>query len=179
MIPVKRMWGGSEYEPLKVLVEQMNLLKAVLLNVVTTKAGLAIGDPTKTVVENANAIQYRIGGVAYTKAADTTFAFTATVDDIAASATTVQERVYLWCLNAAGDVSHVTSDQATGAGNAEVPATPEGVVAVGYTRIAVAAGATSFDATTDELDEAHLTDTYVDLQLNAIDEVFEQLLVLE
>ncbi|HYD82731.1 MAG TPA: hypothetical protein VEA63_01740, partial [Opitutus sp.] len=101
-------------------------------------------------------------------------AFTATTHDIAANASTVQERVYLYSLNAAGDVTVTPGVVATGAGNAAFPATPAGQTPFGALRLAVAAGATPFDATTDELDEAHLTDTYYDLSVNPVDLVVTQ-----
>lgn len=149
------------------LIRLVNDLRTAMLNRTHTKAGLAIGtDKTKVLI--ANTVQFSIAGVAYTKTT-AEIAFTATTHDITAHATLDQERVYLYVIDSAGTVTIVASDQASGAGNAEIPATPANKVAIGYLRLVNAAGVTIFDATTDELDEAHLTDTYVDLAANPTD----------
>jgi len=87
-------------------------------------------------------------------------AFTATTHDIPANASTVQEAMYLVMLAANGTPSLVMGTISTGAGTALLPERPATGTPIGAVRVAVAAGATSFDATTDELDEAHITDTY-------------------
>ena len=71
----------------------------------------------------------------------------------------------MFTIDASGNDHVYIGDIATGAGNAVLPNyedLPDDEAIVGALRLAVAAGATSFDATTDELDEAHLTDTYYD-----------------
>lgn len=132
--------------------------------------GLAI-DTDKTQVKTVNTVQYSLNHKRYTKAAFTK-AFTATTHDIPANASAVQEAIYLYSLDASGNITCTMGEIASGSGSAVPPATPAGNCPVGALRLAVAAGATSFDATTDELDEAHLTDTYYDLKLNPAD--FEQ-----
>lgn len=129
--------------------------------------GLAI-DTDKTQVKTVNTVTYALNGKLYTKAAFTK-AFTATTHDIAADASTVQEAIYLYSLDASGNITCTMGAIASGAGNAVPPATPANQAPVAALRLAVAAGATSFDATTDELDEAHLTDTYYDLTVNPAD----------
>jgi len=131
-------------------------------------AGLAIGSGSKAKVLIANTITYVIDGVLYQKTT-AEIAFTATTHDIAADAGSVQEAVYLYSVDSAGTVTVTKSPTATGAGNAAIPATPAGDAPLGYLRLAVAAGATDFDASSDLLDAAHLTDTYVNLATNPTD----------
>lgn len=151
----------------KKALEQQNLMDyfdefaARLRNSVFSKAGLAIGTSSKTAVKIANTVVYQVDGVMLSNTTEEV-AFTATTYDIPAHATLVQERCYLICLDASLTATMVAGTIASGAGNATVPEATAGTTPVGYPRLAVAAGATSFDATTDELDEAHLTDTYVD-----------------
>lgn len=130
-------------------------------NLSLTAAGLAIGT-SKPTVKIANTVTFLIAGVFKSKTtADT--AFTATTHDITALAGSVQEAVYLVSLNASGTVTLTKGTTATGAGTALVPATPTGNAVVGHVRVAVDAGATDFDASSDDLDAAHLTVTYTDL----------------
>lgn len=132
-----------------------------------SKGGLSIGTTSKKAVRLANTTTYAINGVVYQKAA-AEVAFTATTMDIEADAATVQEAVYLVSINAAGTLALTKGATATGAGNALIPETPSGSVALGYVRIAVAAGSTDFDASSDDLDAAHITDTYVDVVGNSL-----------
>lgn len=132
-------------------------------------AGLKIGTSSKAKVENnANAVCI-VNGKLVTLAADTETAFTATTDDIAASADEVREAVYLLLVDASGTSRLLKGDEASGTGNAVAPNAPEDEAVIGAIRIAVAAGSTNFDATTDELDEAHITDTYYDLAFSPTD----------
>lgn len=135
-------------------------LTTALRYMTLTKPLLAI-DTDKTKVKITNTTNYVHDGIMLQKTT-AAIAFTATTHDITADADSVQERCYLYSIDAAGTVTVTAGDQATGAGNAVVPATPAGKTPLGYVRLAVAAGSTDFDATTDELDEAHITDTYVD-----------------
>lgn len=123
---------------------------------------LVIGSVSKKEIKATNAVDYLIAGKAYTLAA-AEHAFTATTHDITAVAGSIQEAVYLLSVDSAGTVTVTMGDVATGSGNAVIPATPDDEAAIGYLRLAVAAGATDFDATSDDLDAAHLTDTYVNL----------------
>jgi len=125
-------------------------------------AGLAIGTASKAKLLIANTVIFMIAGLYYSKAT-AEVAFTATSMDIAANASSVQEAVYLLSLAANGTATITKGTTAAGAGNAAIPATPASNVAIGYARVAVAAGTTPFDASTDELDAAHLTVTYTNV----------------
>lgn len=123
--------------------------------------GLAIGT-SKPQVKITNTTVYLHNGIFKSKTtADT--AFTATTHDIPANASTVQEACYLISLAANGAVTITMGAIATGSGKALLPEIPDGKTPIGYVRVAVSAGATPFDASTDNLDAAHLTVTYVDL----------------
>lgn len=132
------------------------------------KAGLAIGTSSKKAVKIANTVEFSVNGSALKKTT-AEVAFTATTMDIAASTSVAREACYLLSLDASGNATITMGDIASGAGNGVVPATPADQCPIGYVRIRVAAGSTPFDATTDDLDAAHLTCTYVDLRLNPID----------
>ena len=124
-------------------------------------AGLAIGSGSKAKVLIANTVTYLIAGIFKSKST-AEVAFTATTHDIAANASTVQEAVYTMSLQADGTPTLTMGTIATGAGNAVVPAGPSTEAVIGYVRIAMDAGATPFDATSDDLDAGHLTATYYD-----------------
>lgn len=126
----------------------------------TSNPGLAIGSGSKKKVLIANTVQYRVAGVLASKTT-AEVDFTATTHDIAPNANTVQEAVYAISLAANGAPTVTKGTTATGAGNAVEPDTPAANTLIGTVRIAVAAGATPFDATSDDLDAAHLTVTYV------------------
>jgi hypothetical protein len=130
-------------------------------NVCLAAAGLAIGTVSAAEVKIANTVTYLNKGVFKSKTT-AEVAFTATTHDITAVAGSVQEAVYLISLQADGTPIITKGATATGAGNAVIPSTPAGETAIGYLRLAVAAGSTDFDATSDDLSAAHLTDTYVD-----------------
>lgn len=145
------------------VITLVNSIKAALLYMTLAKAGLAIGATSpKKGVTIANTVTYLINGVPKTKTT-AEIAFTATVHDIAANASVVREAVYLLSLAANGNATITKGVEATGAGKALVPDCPSGQAPIGHVRIAVAAGATSFDATSDDLDAGHLTVTYTDL----------------
>lgn len=129
-----------------------------------SKAGLAIGSGSKAKVLITNTVNFTNNGVMLQKAT-AEIAFTATTHDIPANADSVQEACYLLSLNSSGTATLTMGTIATGSGNAVVPACPAGNTPIGYVRIAIAAGATPFDASTDLLDAAHITDTYVDMGL--------------
>lgn len=124
-------------------------------------AGLAIGTVSKKEVLIANTVTYLVAGVPKTKTT-AEVAFTATTHDIPANASSVQERCFTYSLDASGTCTVTAGGIATGSGKGAVPDPPAGESMIGYLRLAVAAGATPFNATTDDLDSAHLTDTYVD-----------------
>lgn len=145
----------------------MNLIDSLskrMRNMNFADGGLAIGTD-KTKVKNAASLVCAVNGLFVTVTTADTFVFTATTHDIPANASTVQEAMYVFTIDASGNDHVYMGDIATGAGNAVLPNyedLPDDEAIVGALRLAVAAGATSFDATTDELDEAHLTDTYYD-----------------
>lgn len=131
-------------------------------NMTLSNPGLAIGSGSKAKVLIANTVVFLIAGVFKSKTT-AEIAFTATTHDIAPNASSIQEAVYLLTLNAAGTATITKGTTATGAGNAAVPAAPAGQAVIGHVRVAVAAGATLFDASSDNLDAAHLTATYTSL----------------
>jgi len=138
----------------------LKVYRAAMRNAILGSPGLAIGSGSKAKVLIANTVPFLIDGVFASKTT-AEVAFTATTHDIPADADAVQEAVYAYSILANGTVAVTMGAIASGAGNAIPPAIPKGQALLGYLRLAVAAGATSFDATTDELDEAHLTDTYI------------------
>lgn len=125
-------------------------------------AGLAIGTGSAAQVKITNTVTFLSDGVFKSKTT-AEVAFTATTHDIPANASAVQEAVYLVMLAADGTPSLVMGTIASGSGNAKLPEIPATGTPIGYLRLAVAAGATAFDASTDLLSAGHLTDTYVDL----------------
>ena len=144
---------------------KLNYIMTLLNYHAVSSAGLAIGSSSKAAVKIANTVTYIHAGLFKSKTT-AEVAFTATTHDIAADADTVQEACYLISLAADGTPTMTMGTIASGAGNAVVPATPSGKTAIGYVRIAVAAGSTKFDASSDDLDAAHITDTYVNLMVN-------------
>jgi hypothetical protein len=142
-------------------IDNVRSLNDLFLNVTTSAPGLAIGTGSKTKVLIANTFSFLVDGVPAQKTT-AEVAFTATTHDITANAAATRERWYLFSIVAAGTVT-VTAGTQGAAGAGTIPATPAGGVPIGLLKITVAAGATDFDATTDELDEAHLTDVYYDL----------------
>lgn len=144
------------------LENQFDAIHTALSNMALTSAGLAIGSGSKKQVKIANTVTYLSSGIFKSKTT-AEVAFTATTMDIPANASTVQEAVYLLTLAADGTPTITMGTIATGSGNATLPERPSTGTPIGYARIAVAAGATDFDATSDDLDAAHLTVTYVNM----------------
>jgi hypothetical protein len=143
-------------------MDQMDFVRRVLLNMPLSAPGLAIGTGSAAKVKIVNTTTFLSDGVFKSKAANAEVAFTATTMDIAANASTVQEACYLVMLAADGTPSLVMGAIASGAGNALLPELPDTGTCIGYVRIAIAAGATPFDASTDLLSAGHITDTYYD-----------------
>lgn len=133
-------------------------------------AGLVIGSSSAKKIKITNTVLFTILGVFKSKTTAET-AFTATTHDITAVAGSIQEAVYLVSLDASGTVTITKGTTATGSGNAEIPSCPAGNAAIGYLRLAVAAGSTDFDASSDDLSAGHLTDTYVDYSAIGGDEL--------
>lgn len=134
--------------------------RAAVRNAILGSPGLAIGSGSKAKVLIANTVPFLIDGVFASKTT-AEVGFTATTHDIPADASAVQEAVYAYSMIADGTVTVTMGAIASGAGNAIPPAIPKGHALLGYLRLAVAAGATPFDASTDLLDAGHLTDTYI------------------
>lgn len=124
--------------------------------------GLAIGSADKKKVKIVNKFLFWDSASTLPKTkASAEVAFTATTHDVTANGAAARERWYLFTIVADGTVTITAGVQgAVGAGT--FPATPTGGTPFGALRIEIAAGATDFDATTDELDEAHITDEYYD-----------------
>lgn len=147
------------------LMDVIDSLSKRMRNMNFADGGLRIGQVSKTKVNNANSLVCAVNGQFVTVTTADTFLFTATTHDIPANASTVQEAMYVFTIDDQGAGHVYMGEIATGSGNAKLPNyedLPEDEAIVGALRLAVSAGATSFDATTDELDEAHLTDTYYD-----------------
>ena len=119
-------------------------------------AGLTIGSGSKKKIKIANTVDYLINGVMYQKTT-AEVDFTATTHDMPISSFSV----YCLYINGAGTVTVVKGSTASTAAAVIFPAPLEGQALLGYVRLATSAGAI-FDATSDDLDAAHITDTYVD-----------------
>lgn len=145
-------------------MDTFDLLHDMQTNRNLTNGALAIGSSSKAKILIANACTVMIDGV-LKSVASAEVAFTAGTHDITADADTIQERIYVVYATDTNTTAIIAGDQAD-VGEARIPDVPDGGVALGYLKLQVAAGSTDFDATTDELDEAHLTDTYVNLGVN-------------
>ena len=143
------------------LIDHFEFLRKRFLNRCFSSPALQIGTTSKKAVRiNATTVFIKDGVFKSKSAAEPTF--TATTHDIAASSTNVREAVYLLTIDGSGNVTFTKGEEATGAGNAKLPELPsDSAVVLGHVRVAVAAGSTKFDATSDDLDAAHLTVTYV------------------
>lgn len=161
MVRAKRTSGPRELPT--ILAQEFNKLRAVVENlilgdVLLQATVLSIGSTPTNVATTA--FKYQIEGIRAAKAAVAAgTAFTATTHDIAADAEAVQEAIYVLSVASGGAIT-ITKGATADEGEAEAPATPANEVKIGEVLIQVAAGATSFDATTDALNEAHLTVTY-------------------
>lgn len=139
----------------------LDSLQTAIGNMALSAAGLAIGSVSAAKVKIVNTVTYLNGGVPKSKTT-AEVAFTATTHDIAPHATLVQEAMYLLTLAADGTPTLTMGAIATGAGTAVLPEIPSGGTPIGAVRVAVAAGATPFDASSDNLSAGHITDTYYD-----------------
>lgn len=137
----------------------LKAMRSALAFAALSSPGLQIGTTSnKEVRINATTVYTLDGEFKSRTAAEV--AFTATTHDIAPHASLVREAVYLVSLNSSNAGVITKGTESSGAGTAQVPDTPNGQTAIGTVRIAVAAGATPFDATTDALNAGHLTVTY-------------------
>lgn len=133
-----------------------------------SSAGVVIGTSSAAQVKWGSSIVVSINGKIVT-VTTSEVAFTATTHDIAASASVVREAVYIVCCDAAGTVTLVKGEEASGAGTAVWPVAPTDKAVVGAVRVAVAAGTTPFDASTDLLSAGHITDTYYNVTCSPVD----------
>ena len=137
-------------------------MQSALSNQAFTATGLAIGSVSAATLKIVNTVTFTSSSVLKTKAT-AAVPFTATTHDIAASTSSVQEAIYLVTLSSAGTPTVTKGTTASGAGTAKFPDVPAGGTPIGFARIAVAAGSTSFVATSDLLSAGHLTVTYSDI----------------
>jgi hypothetical protein len=144
------------------IMTQFDSVNTSLQNICTSAAGLTIGTSANTAVKIANTVTYVCGG-AFKSKTTAEVAFTATTHDIAANASSVQERCYLLTLSSSGTPTITAGTIATGSGAALLPERPATGTPIGSVRIAVAAGSTSFTAGTTALNSGALTVTYTDL----------------
>ena len=133
-----------------------------------SSAGVVIGTVSAAAVKWGSSIVASVNGKIVTVTASEV-AFTATTHDIAAHATLVREAVYLVLTDASGTVTLFKGTESSGAGTAAWPEAPTDKACVGAVRVAVAAGAVSFDASTDLLSAAHITDTFYNTTCSPID----------
>lgn len=164
------------------LKDYLTYLRDCRQNQALAAAGLAIGSSSTAKIKIVNTVTYISSLIAKSKTT-AEVAFTATTHDIAANASSVQEACYVMSLDAAGTATITMGAVATGSGAALVPdrssrpgttttnTYPATNTPIGYVRIAVAAGSTIFDASSDALSAGHLTVTYYDW-LGSIDTGF-------
>lgn len=112
---------------------------------------LAIGSSSKAKILNGDFTVVRDGVVSTIASAET--AFTATTHDIADG----KEAIFLVYLNGSNAVTLLKGADA-GADEAVCPDTPDGGLKIGEVKISVTGAI--FNASTDDLDSAHITDTY-------------------
>jgi hypothetical protein len=142
--------------------EMMDLFDSInhaMRNQCLSDPGIVIGTGSAAKVKITNTVVFTSGGEFKSKAT-AEVAFTATTHDIPADANDPQEAMYLVMLASDGTPSLVMGDIATGSGEAKLPERPATGTPIGAVRVEVAAGATDFDASTDLLSAAHITDTY-------------------
>jgi hypothetical protein len=123
-----------------------------------SRIGLTIGTSSAAEIKIPAVTKFVIA-TAFVELAAAEFPFTATTHDIAADADTPQER---WFLLSTTDGINVVVTPGTIAdvGLGVPPAIPANAAVIGLVKVVVAAGATPFNATTDDLDAAHLTTTF-------------------
>ena len=121
---------------------------------------IGIGTTSKAKVKVLTQIDFLYHGKLKSVAANTEVAFTATDDDITADADTDQDRTYLLVSN--GTTTKLVAGVQADTGLSEDPS--EDLIGdntvLGRIVLTVADGSTDFDASTDELDAAHITDVY-------------------
>ena len=125
---------------------------------------LAIGTSSAAEVKNS-AFEIRVNGVTELVAAGET-GFTATTDDIADPDASGREIVYVLSVAAGGTIT-ITPGTIAALAAGVAPSTPAGEVKMGEVLVAHD-GSAIFNATTDLLSAAHITDTYTDATPEAL-----------
>ena len=124
---------------------------------------VVIGTVSAAEIKITNPVRFVVGAaLSVLELAAAEHAFTATTDDIAASATVARERWYLLS-STDGAAVVVTPGTIADEGAAVPPAIPADAAPIGLVKIVVALGATPFNATTDLLSATHLTVTFEDI----------------
>lgn len=113
---------------------------------------LVIGSSSKKKVKNSAFNVMRDGVISTVASTETDF--TATTDDLVDGT----GAVYLLYLDASNVIKILKGTATTGGTGAVCPATPAGGLKIGEVKIVV--DGAIFNATTDDLDSAHITDTY-------------------
>lgn len=133
-----------------------------------SSAGVVIGTSSAAQVKWGSSIVASVLGKIVTVTTNEV-AFTATTHDIPASASAVQEAVYAVEVDAAGTVTLKMGAISSGSGTALWPAASTDKAVIGGVRVAVAAGSTPFDASTDLLSAGHITDTFYNVTCSPTD----------
>ena len=141
------------------LMTMLDELNTNLQHQVLTDPGVVIGSSSAAKMKITNTTKFLNGGIFKSKST-AEVAFTATTHDITADADTIQEACYLLTVAAGGTATITKGTTVDGSGNAKLPAIPSGGTPFGYLRLAVAAGSTDFNASSDDLSDGHLTDTF-------------------
>lgn len=128
-------------------------------DILLTAPVLSIGTVSAAEIKYT-AYHFQIGGMRYTAAAGE-IGFTATADDIADPDADPREIVYLLSTAAGDSEPTVTPGTIAAAGAGVAPATPSNHVVLGEVLLQHD-GTAIFNATTDLLSDAHITDTYTD-----------------
>ncbi len=150
---------GMSQERLMTMLDELN---TNLQHQVLTDPGVVIGTSSAAKMKIGNTTKFLNGGVFKSKSG-AEVAFTATTHDITADADTIQEACFLLTVASDGTATITKGTTASGSGNAKLPAIPSGGTPFGYLVLAVAAGSTDFDASTDLLSDGHLTDTFYNI----------------
>lgn len=143
-------------------MDHFDFINTCLRNMCHSAPGIVIGSSANTKVKIGATTVFTSSG-AFKSKASAEVAFTPTTHDIAPDAVLVKEAIYLLSLASDGTPTLTMGDIASGSGAAKFPERPATGTPIGAVRIAVAAGATLFDASSDALTAAHLTVTYYDL----------------
>jgi hypothetical protein len=141
-----------------VIEDFVNIVANDGVEILTSTPTLAIGSSDASKIKHGDITTLKDGVIK--KVAGGEVAFTATTHDITANGSKAQEAVYLVYLD--DSTVKISKGDTADDGEGVCPDTPAGKLKLGEVKISVETGSTDFDATTDDLSEAHLTDTYTD-----------------